>query len=175
MERVLQVDDLLEVAPRQLSRQRGDNLLVWKRLGEADHVPQRLVGEPPPEPRDQLSRQRRDNLGAVVRTLLLEDLVVDAAPDLPVQHGQSDVDGLRDAVAGNLDHAVDAGRAAFMADSQVPWGLDALSGTISEPAWKDKPSWYLVATDERGGRGVVPIRAYAPSGSTWPGSAACRT
>src|SRR5262249_37965765 len=44
---------------------------------------------------------------------------------------------------------VDAERAAFMADSQVPWGVDALSGTITEPAWKTKPSWYLVATDDK--------------------------
>ena len=36
-----------------------------------------------------------------------------------------------------------------MADSQVPWGVEALSGSISEPAWKSKPSWYLVATDDR--------------------------
>jgi len=36
-----------------------------------------------------------------------------------------------------------------MADSQVPWGVGALSGAISEPAWKSKPSWYLVATDDR--------------------------
>ena len=39
--------------------------------------------------------------------------------------------------------------AAFMADSQVPWGLDALNGAVSLPAWKSKPSWYLVATDDR--------------------------
>jgi pimeloyl-ACP methyl ester carboxylesterase len=39
--------------------------------------------------------------------------------------------------------------AAFMADSQVPWGVDALGGTISEPAWRSKPSWYLVATEDR--------------------------
>jgi pimeloyl-ACP methyl ester carboxylesterase len=36
-----------------------------------------------------------------------------------------------------------------MADSQVPWGVEALSGKISEPAWKSKPSWYLVATDDK--------------------------
>jgi pimeloyl-ACP methyl ester carboxylesterase len=36
-----------------------------------------------------------------------------------------------------------------MADSQVPWGVAALDGAISEPAWKKKPSWYLVATDDR--------------------------
>jgi pimeloyl-ACP methyl ester carboxylesterase len=31
----------------------------------------------------------------------------------------------------------------------VPWGLDALSGAVGEPAWKTKPSWYLVAADDR--------------------------
>ena len=36
-----------------------------------------------------------------------------------------------------------------MADSQVPWGVEALSGTISEPAWKIKPSWYLIATEDK--------------------------
>ncbi|MGH9200225.1 MAG: alpha/beta fold hydrolase, partial [Vicinamibacterales bacterium] len=44
---------------------------------------------------------------------------------------------------------VDKEKAAFMADSQVPWGVEALSGTISEPAWKTKPSWYLVSTEDR--------------------------
>ena len=44
---------------------------------------------------------------------------------------------------------VDADLAAFMADSQVPWGLDALGGTITEAAWHNKPSWYLIATDDR--------------------------
>jgi pimeloyl-ACP methyl ester carboxylesterase len=39
--------------------------------------------------------------------------------------------------------------AAFMADSQVPWGVDALGATISEAAWRSKPSWYLIATDDR--------------------------
>ena len=36
-----------------------------------------------------------------------------------------------------------------MSDSQVPWGVEALGGTISEPAWKSKPSWYLIATQDR--------------------------
>jgi pimeloyl-ACP methyl ester carboxylesterase len=39
--------------------------------------------------------------------------------------------------------------AAFMADSQVPWGLDALNGAVTEPAWRSKPSWYLVSTDDK--------------------------
>ncbi len=44
---------------------------------------------------------------------------------------------------------VPAEQAAFMADSQVPWGVDALSGSITEPAWRTKPSWYLVTTEDR--------------------------
>lgn len=38
--------------------------------------------------------------------------------------------------------------AAFMADAQLPWGVDALNGKISQPAWRAKPSWYLIATDD---------------------------
>jgi pimeloyl-ACP methyl ester carboxylesterase len=44
---------------------------------------------------------------------------------------------------------VDAEQAAFMADSQVPWGVEALTGTISEPAWRSKPGWYLIASEDR--------------------------
>jgi len=44
---------------------------------------------------------------------------------------------------------VDPETAAFMADSQVPWGIDALAGAITEPAWKSKPSWYLLVRDDR--------------------------
>jgi pimeloyl-ACP methyl ester carboxylesterase len=36
-----------------------------------------------------------------------------------------------------------------MADSQVPWGVDALAGAVTEPAWRSKPSWYLIATEDR--------------------------
>jgi len=44
---------------------------------------------------------------------------------------------------------VDTERAAFMADSQVPWGVAALSGAVNKAAWKTKPSWYLVATEDK--------------------------
>lgn len=40
-------------------------------------------------------------------------------------------------------------KAEFMADSQVPWGLEALNGAVTTPAWKTKPSWYLVVTEDR--------------------------
>jgi pimeloyl-ACP methyl ester carboxylesterase len=36
-----------------------------------------------------------------------------------------------------------------MADSQVPWGLEALNGAVTEPSWKTKPSWYLVSTEDK--------------------------
>jgi pimeloyl-ACP methyl ester carboxylesterase len=39
--------------------------------------------------------------------------------------------------------------AAFMADSQVPWGVDALAGQITQPAWRNKPTWYLIASEDR--------------------------
>ena len=44
---------------------------------------------------------------------------------------------------------VEAPLAAFMAESQLPWGVDALNGEVSEASWRNKPSWYLVATDDR--------------------------
>lgn len=43
---------------------------------------------------------------------------------------------------------VDATTASFMADSQVPWGVEALTGAVTVPAWKTKPSFYLVAADD---------------------------
>jgi pimeloyl-ACP methyl ester carboxylesterase len=39
--------------------------------------------------------------------------------------------------------------AAFMADSQTPWGLDAAGGEVTDAAWHSKPSWYLIASDDR--------------------------
>jgi len=80
-------------------------------------------------------------------------LIKDPPPDVPVPPILPPQDGylfldrakFRASFAGD----VDAERAAFMADSQVPWGVEALSGKISEPAWKTKPSWYLIATDDK--------------------------
>src|SRR4051812_8789439 len=68
-------------------------------------------------------------------------------PILPPQDGFLFLD--REKFAESFAADVPAELAAFMADSQVPWGLEALNGTISEPAWRDKPSWYLVASDDR--------------------------
>jgi pimeloyl-ACP methyl ester carboxylesterase len=68
-------------------------------------------------------------------------------PILPPRDGYLFLDNAKFQASFAAD--VDAERAAFMADSQVPWGVGALSGSISEPAWKSKPSWYLVATDDK--------------------------
>jgi pimeloyl-ACP methyl ester carboxylesterase len=68
-------------------------------------------------------------------------------PILPPQDGYLFLDKSRFAASFAAD--VDARKAAFMADSQVPWGVDALTGAVSTPAWKTKPSWYLVATDDK--------------------------
>ena len=68
-------------------------------------------------------------------------------PILPPQDGYLSLDKAKFPASFAAD--VDEEKAAFMADSQVPWGVEALSGTISEPAWKTKPSWYLVATDDK--------------------------
>ncbi len=67
-------------------------------------------------------------------------------PILPPRDGFLFLDAARFATAFAAD--VDADTAAFMADSQVPWGVDALAGAVTEPAWKTKPSWYLVAIDD---------------------------
>ena len=68
-------------------------------------------------------------------------------PILPPQDGYLSLDRTKFAASFAAD--VDADKAAFMADSQVPWGLEALNGTITEAAWKTKPSWYLIATDDK--------------------------
>src|SRR5947208_5457137 len=68
-------------------------------------------------------------------------------PILPPQDGYLFLDKAKFPASFAAD--VDAEKAAFMADSQVPWGVEALSGTISRAAWRTKPSWYLVVTDDK--------------------------
>jgi pimeloyl-ACP methyl ester carboxylesterase len=68
-------------------------------------------------------------------------------PILPPEDGFLFLD--RDKFAASFAADLAAGDAAFMADSQVPWGVEALSGTVTEPAWRNKPSWYLIASDDR--------------------------
>jgi pimeloyl-ACP methyl ester carboxylesterase len=68
-------------------------------------------------------------------------------PILPPQDGFLLLDRAKFPASFAAD--VDAETAAFMAESQVPWGVDPLNGSISQAAWRTKPSWYLVATEDR--------------------------
>ena len=67
-------------------------------------------------------------------------------PILPPRDGFLflDCDKFAQAFAADVDPA----QAAFMADSQVPWGLDALGGPVADPAWRHKPTWYLIVTED---------------------------
>jgi pimeloyl-ACP methyl ester carboxylesterase len=80
-------------------------------------------------------------------------LIADPPPDAPVPPILPPQDGFllldREKFAASFAADVPPAQAAFMADAQVPWGLDALNGAVSEPAWRSKPSWYLVAADDR--------------------------
>ncbi|MFI6274968.1 alpha/beta fold hydrolase [Streptomyces sp. NPDC050988] len=80
-------------------------------------------------------------------------LIADPAPGAPVPPILPPQDGFlfldREKFAASFADDVPAEDARFMADSQVPWGLGALNGTVTEAAWRAKPSWYLVATDDR--------------------------
>ena len=80
-------------------------------------------------------------------------LIADPPPGAPVPPILPGKDGFlfldrekfHESFAGDLP----AAQASFMADSQVPWGGAALGGSITEPAWRVKPSWYLIATEDR--------------------------
>jgi pimeloyl-ACP methyl ester carboxylesterase len=83
----------------------------------------------------------------------VESLIKNPPPEAPVPPILPPMDGylfldkakFRASFAADVSEA----KAAFLADSQVPWGVGALSGSVSEPAWRTKPSWYLVATDDK--------------------------
>jgi pimeloyl-ACP methyl ester carboxylesterase len=83
----------------------------------------------------------------------IDGLLTKAAPEtaksaiLPPQNGRVFLDKAKFQAAFAGD--VDPEKAMFMADSQTGWGTDAVGAVISKPAWKNKPSWYLVTTDDQ--------------------------
>jgi len=83
----------------------------------------------------------------------VNSLIKDPPPDAPVPPILPPTDGFlfldKTKFAASFAGDVDAEKASFMANSQVPWGVQALAGEISETAWKSKPSWYLVVTEDR--------------------------
>ena len=80
-------------------------------------------------------------------------LIADPPPGAPVPPILPPTDGFLfldpEKFAESFAADLPAADAAFMADSQVPWGVEALNGTVSDPAWRSKPNWYLIATDDR--------------------------
>ena len=68
-------------------------------------------------------------------------------PILPPQDGYLLLDKTKFAASFAADLPKD--KADFMANSQLPWGVGALEGAVTEAAWRNKPSWYLVATDDK--------------------------
>jgi pimeloyl-ACP methyl ester carboxylesterase len=83
----------------------------------------------------------------------VSSLIKNPVPGAPVPPILPPVDGFlaldKTKFAASFAADVPAAEAAFMADSQVPWGVEALDGVVTTPAWKSKPSWYLVATDDK--------------------------
>lgn len=83
----------------------------------------------------------------------VNSLIANPPPDAPVPPILPPRDGYlfldKSKFHASFAGDVDAEKAAFMADSQVPWGVAALAGAITEPAWKSKPSWYLLTTEDR--------------------------
>jgi pimeloyl-ACP methyl ester carboxylesterase len=86
----------------------------------------------------------------------VSSLIANPATGAPVPPILPPVDGFlfldREKFAASFAADVRPDLAAFMGDSQVPWGLEALQGVVTEPAWRSKPSHYLVATDD----GMIP-------------------
>jgi len=80
-------------------------------------------------------------------------LIADPPPGAPVPPILPPKDGFlfldREKFPASFAGDLPAEQAAFMADSQVPWGMNALSGSITNPAWRTKPSWYMITTQDR--------------------------
>ncbi|MEU9322147.1 alpha/beta hydrolase [Streptomyces sp. NPDC048295] len=80
-------------------------------------------------------------------------LIADPPPGAPVPPILPPVGGFlqldRDKFAASFAGDLPADEARFLADSQVPWGIEALEGTVTRPAWHTKPNYYLIAADDR--------------------------
>ena len=137
--------DDVAVTKRVLATQRGPVILVGHSYGGA--VITEAGNDPKVAGLVYITAFALDNGESV--SALIKDPPPGAPvpPILPPQDGFLFLDKAKFRASFAAD--VDAEKAAFMADSQVPWGVDALSGTISQAAWRTKPSWYLIATEDK--------------------------
>jgi pimeloyl-ACP methyl ester carboxylesterase len=141
----LSLEDDVAVTKRVLAAQEGPSILVGHSYGGA------VITEAGNDPRVvglvYITAFAPDKGESVAKLIENPPPGAPVPPILPPQDGYLLLDSAKFAASFAAD--VEAEKAAFMADSQVPWGVAALSGKISEPAWKSKPSWYLIATDDR--------------------------
>jgi pimeloyl-ACP methyl ester carboxylesterase len=141
----ISLEDDVAVTKRTLAMQDGESILVGHSYGGAVITE---AGNDPKVARLVYIAAFAPDKGESVFTL-----IKDPPPGAPVPPILAPQDGYlfldRAKFAASFAADVDPEKAAFMADSQVPWGVGAPSGTISEPAWRVKPSWYLVTTEDR--------------------------
>jgi len=141
----ISLEDDVAVTKRTLAMQDGESILVGHSYGGAVITE---AGNDPKVARLVYIAAFAPDKGESVTTLIKDPPPgAPVPPILPPQDGYLFLDRAKFAASFAAD--VDAEKAAFMADSQVPWGVGAPSGTISEPAWRVKPSWYLVTTEDR--------------------------
>jgi pimeloyl-ACP methyl ester carboxylesterase len=134
-----------EVTRRALARQDGPTVLVGHSYGGA--VISEAGTHPAVAALVYITAFAPDK-GESVNTLIADPPPgAPVPPILPPQDGFLFLD--REKFAGSFAGDLPPDEAQFMADSQVPWGVDALAGAVTEPAWRHKPSWYLVATGDR--------------------------
>jgi len=139
------LEDDVAVTRRVIASQQGPVILVGHSYGGAVITE---AGNDPKVARLVYVAAFAPDRGESVSTLIKDPLPgAPVPPILPPQDGFLFLDKAKFPTSFAAD--VDKETASFMADSQVPWGVGALSGTISEPAWKTKPSWYLIATDDK--------------------------
>ena len=134
-----------EVTRRALERQDGPTVLVGHSYGGA------VISEAGTHP--VVSALVYITAFAPDKGESVNTLIADPPPGAPVPPILPPQDGFlfldRDKFGASFAGDLPLDEAQFMADSQVPWGVNALAGAVSEPAWRSKPSWYLVATDDR--------------------------
>ncbi|MGX9884625.1 alpha/beta fold hydrolase [Streptomyces sp. NPDC002276] len=141
----LSLEDDVAVTKRVLDAQDGPTVLVGHSYGGA------VISE----------AGNHENVSALVYIAAfapdkgesVNTLIADPPPGAPVPPILPPVDGFlfldREKFAASFAGDLPAADAEFLADSQVPWGLEALGGAVTLPAWRAKPSFYLVATDDR--------------------------
>ncbi|NTA40292.1 alpha/beta hydrolase [Agrobacterium salinitolerans] len=139
------LEDDVAVTKRAIAATTGDVVLVGHSYGGV------VISEAGTDPRVKslvYIAAFAPDAGESVSSLIANPVPGAAAPPiLPPVDGFLFLDKAKFAQSFAADVRPDL--AAFMAASQVPWGVGALGGRVTLPAWKAKPSWYLVATDDK--------------------------